>query len=200
MDKLEAARRQLGTALQLYLDQRDPVSVHCLVCGGCELADSLAAERGQKPMRLFSLAQQTKMDEAAFYRLRNRFWNAFKHYKTLSGQVRQDDELLGSFTDAENRERLFLGWFDYASAGGALPIAAQVYNTWFMALDRSRFRSDEALSFLTELDKVFPGLAELPPDRQHQRLRREVEKARRDRELVNDTLTDRRPLILGPLA
>lgn len=199
MDKLEAARRQLGTALQLYLDQRDPVSVHCLVCGGCALADGLASARGGKPLRLFSIAQQPEMDDRSFFKLRNRFWNAFKHHATHSDEVRQDEELMTSFTDAENRDRLFLGWIDYGSAAGTLPIEAQVYNTWFMGLDRSRFGDEVALAFLTKLDKVFPGLSELPPDRQHQRLRREIAKARRDRELMSDPLTDRRPLVLGAL-
>jgi hypothetical protein len=37
--KIASARRQLGTALALYLQDADPVSVHCLAGGGCELID-----------------------------------------------------------------------------------------------------------------------------------------------------------------
>lgn len=32
--KAAVARRQLGTALALFLDDSDPISVHCLACGG----------------------------------------------------------------------------------------------------------------------------------------------------------------------
>jgi len=35
--KIECARRQLGTALNLYLRNLDPGSVHCLANGRCEL-------------------------------------------------------------------------------------------------------------------------------------------------------------------
>ena len=44
--KIECARRQLGTALDLYLRDLDPVSVHCLANGGCELIQFHAAKAG----------------------------------------------------------------------------------------------------------------------------------------------------------
>jgi hypothetical protein len=47
--KREIARRQLGTALDLHLGGRDPVSVHCLACGGCEIAEQLANNAGEAP-------------------------------------------------------------------------------------------------------------------------------------------------------
>jgi len=48
--KIEIARRQLGTALALYLQDQDPVSVHCLAGGGCELIEYYAKEAGAKPL------------------------------------------------------------------------------------------------------------------------------------------------------
>ena len=200
MTKIEAARRQLGTALQLYLDQRDPVSVHSLACAGCALADGLAAERGLTPFRVLSLAQQPGMKDRDYFEIRNRIWNALKHHKARDGGARDDGELLSTLTDGDNRDRLFVGWLDYGSAAGKLPIEAQVFNTWFLALDRSRFQQTEARAFLADLDQIFPGLAELPPDRQHQRLRRAVAAYRRDKALRADAQTDLRPLVLGPLA
>jgi hypothetical protein len=35
LDKLEVVRRQLGTALALFLNDHDPVSVHVLASGAC---------------------------------------------------------------------------------------------------------------------------------------------------------------------
>jgi hypothetical protein len=34
LDKTQVARRHLGTALALFLDDRDPVPVHTLACAG----------------------------------------------------------------------------------------------------------------------------------------------------------------------
>ena len=42
MNKADVARCQLGTALHLFLQDVDPVSVHCLACGGGEIAGWLA--------------------------------------------------------------------------------------------------------------------------------------------------------------
>jgi hypothetical protein len=36
-EKTQIARRQLGTALALFLENYDPVSVHTLTCAGCEI-------------------------------------------------------------------------------------------------------------------------------------------------------------------
>jgi hypothetical protein len=47
--KIESARRQLGTALALYLSDHDPVSVHCLAGGGCEVIEFYAKKAGSEP-------------------------------------------------------------------------------------------------------------------------------------------------------
>jgi len=49
--KVESARRQLGTALHLYLRNLDPVSVHCLANGGCEVIEFYAEKAGGQPSR-----------------------------------------------------------------------------------------------------------------------------------------------------
>jgi hypothetical protein len=48
-NKIEAARRQLGTALALYLKDQGPVSVHCLAGGGCELIEYYAQKGSGEP-------------------------------------------------------------------------------------------------------------------------------------------------------
>ena len=60
--KIECARRQLGTALHLYLRDLDPVSVHCLANGGCELIEFYAKKAGAKPFVLHILETQPKLD------------------------------------------------------------------------------------------------------------------------------------------
>ena len=48
LDKTQVARRHLGTALVLFLDDLDPVSVHSLACAGCEVAEHLTRKAGAK--------------------------------------------------------------------------------------------------------------------------------------------------------
>jgi hypothetical protein len=40
MDKAEVARRQLGTALDLFLQRQDHVAIHSLAMAGSEVAES----------------------------------------------------------------------------------------------------------------------------------------------------------------
>ena len=114
--KVELARRQLGTALSLYLDGHDPVSVQCLVCGGCELAEHLAIKSGGPPFWKLPLASYPSMTVRDFTELRNKFWNAFKYSSKRNGEERDDSELLSTFSDMDNVVRLFIGWTDYGTA------------------------------------------------------------------------------------
>jgi hypothetical protein len=49
LDKTQVARRHLGTALALFLDDLDPVSVHTLACAGCEVVEHLTRKAGVEP-------------------------------------------------------------------------------------------------------------------------------------------------------
>lgn len=197
MTKLEIARRQLGTALFLHLEGRDPVSVHCLACGGCEIAEQLAIDAGGTVFRDFTLKSYPSMSKGDHKDLRNRFWNAFKHATKRNGEARKDDELLVQFSASENNVRLFTGWFDYSMIARSLPIEAQVFNTWFLALDLTKFAADVDPGFVAAIESEFPGLADLPTDRQQQRLRRAIKKWRFNRVLLASASTDRRPLMLS---
>jgi len=98
--KIECARRQLGTALDLYLRDRDPVSVHCLANGGCELIEVYAKKAGAKPFVSHILETQPDLDIKALKTVQRKYWNAFKHaLERHGGDERDDDELLSSFTD-----------------------------------------------------------------------------------------------------
>jgi hypothetical protein len=92
---------------------------------------------------------------------------------------------------------LFIGWTDYSLEAKSLPIEAQVFNAWFLALNPPKIALDGDQGLVAELEREFPGLAVLPPARQRQRLRRSIQKWKRDRGLLASELTDRRPLILS---
>ena len=76
LTKAQVARRQLGTALQLSLDDLDPVCVHALGCAGGEIAEHLTRKRGKRPFSTHALARFPDLDAKKIRRLRNQFWNA----------------------------------------------------------------------------------------------------------------------------
>jgi len=50
--KLDAARRQLETAVLLYFNDKDPVSIHTLVCAAHEVIGELNKQAGGTPLML----------------------------------------------------------------------------------------------------------------------------------------------------
>ena len=62
LTKLEVARRQLGTAFDLFIRDRDPVSVHSLACGAGEILDILAEQTGTEPFSTDILAARSDLD------------------------------------------------------------------------------------------------------------------------------------------
>jgi len=56
LDRVQVARRQLGTALELFIDDLDPVSVHTLACAGGEVAEHLTRKSGAEPFTSHVLA------------------------------------------------------------------------------------------------------------------------------------------------
>ena len=195
--KVEVARRQLGTALALYLDDQDPVSVHCLACGGGEIADFLAQEVGGVAFAQHALNVHVGMEPRELKALRNKYWNAMKHATTHDGKARSDEELLGSFDDGHNDHVLFIGWFDYAVAVRRLPIEAQVFQAWYFAIYPEKLADDFSADPVV---RMFPGVREMTRSRRKQLLRRKVVWARRQKDVMGHPLTDRRKLIMGPSA
>lgn len=86
--KIEIARRQLGTALALYLQDQDPVSVHCLAGGGCELIEYFAEKTGAKPLTSHLKNVNPGIDIKEIRRLQRQYWYAFKHATYQNGKER----------------------------------------------------------------------------------------------------------------
>lgn len=193
MDKLEIARRQLGTALALFLEDGDPVSVHCLACGGGEIAETLTEKAGREPFSAHALGVVPDLTRDSLRRTRNRYWNAFKHALTHAGMERRDEEIIAQFTDEKNDHVLFVGWYDLALAAGNMPIEAQAFQAWYFARFPEKL-ADECDPAIYEA--LFPGLDSLARTDQKARLRWAIAGARLDDNVMNDSKTDPNPLIL----
>lgn len=191
--KLDAARRQLGTALSLFIDDLDPVSVHCLACGGGELAEHMVKRSGGSAFVDHAMEVDPELDERSVARLRNKYWNAFKHAKTRSGLERADDVLLEGFSDEQNDHSLLVGWLDLGEAMGCMPIEAQVFQVWYFALYPEKLAPEFNPEAILGL---FPDLKTRDRGSRKRELRRVIDVWRKNAEVMNDSKTDGRPLIL----
>jgi hypothetical protein len=89
VSKLDAARRQLETAIQLYASDGDPVSIHTLCCAAYNVVHA-ANKKRNKPTGLdpkmmlkdFDQFLARKRDKQLFHDAMNESANFFKHAST----------------------------------------------------------------------------------------------------------------------
>src|ERR1700677_1015902 len=113
LTKLDVARHQLGTAMELFIRDRDPVSVQCLACGGAEMIEAVAQMEKVEMFSTHILRTMPELDIAAVRNRQRLYWNAFKHMTPRQGAVRDDTATLAAFDDRANDAALFVGWWDY---------------------------------------------------------------------------------------
>jgi hypothetical protein len=76
--KTEAARRQLETAVLLYFNDKDPVSIHTLTWAAHEIISRLNQKRGGAPLMLDGRMVKEEFKEEMRKRMRDAY-NFFKH-------------------------------------------------------------------------------------------------------------------------
>ncbi len=135
-----------------------------------------------------ALATFPTLDIPKLKRIRNQYWNAFKHATTRDGLDRADEELVERFND----HVLFVGWYDYVLATARMPPEAQVFQAWYFALYPNKLNPQVDSA---EFQSVFPNLASLSRSDQKKALREVIAKYRDDEEIMNHPQTDARPLV-----
>jgi hypothetical protein len=192
--KIECARQQLGTALDIYLRDLDPVSVHCLVNGGCELIEFYARKAGGVPFTSHILKDRPDLNIAALRKIQRQYWTAFKHaVHRHSQQERNDDDLLSQFTDEQNDAALLIGWYDYAQATNMMPVEAQVHQIWYIELHPDKLDPKHPSK---SYEMQFPNLRAKSRSEQKRMLNEVIERMRADEAIMSDPKTDERPLML----
>ncbi|MGO7805265.1 hypothetical protein ACC694_23240 [Rhizobium ruizarguesonis] len=190
--KIQIARAQLGTALDLFIRDRDPYSVHSLACGGSEIVEGLAKEADLPSISTHIPQTIPDIDQRKLKRLRNQHWNAFKHFYEQDGKtVRDDEALMADFADEANDAVLFGGWLDYLLVTKRLPVEAQVFQVWWYATNPKSMNPDVDPS---PWQSLFPKIDTQSREEQKRRLRRAVERWRNSKGILRDPRTELEPL------
>jgi hypothetical protein len=189
----EIVRRQLGVATQLFIDNLDPVSVHCLVSSAAENASLLARTAINSTFNDHILATFPERRLKDIQKLRNQFWTPIKHSKDKFGLPFEFPDALDGFGDQTNDHALFIVWHDYSNAGFALPLEAQAFQVWYYGLYPDKFHKDDPAVVSRN---IFGFLTGLTRNEQKRRLRDVILAHRGDEEILKNPKTDRRPLVL----
>jgi len=146
VSKLDAARRQIDTAITLFFHERDPVSIHTLTAAGYEVLRDLNAKRGGSPM----LVKEKLVDwvpeehKAKVQKKLNEAENFFKH-------ADRDPEKLLRFNPEASEFMLWDCCLKYHQLTGEVTPHMWAYRFWFSVKNPDFLRvPSETLALLGE--------------------------------------------------
>lgn len=163
--KLEVANRQLCSAIRIFFDNGDAVSVHTLACAAREIYEKHCLKADRPRMFDFVKDGNPAYQDKELWNLLNAARNFFKHPgESLSETI--------EFDDAMNDFALLTACTDCATlCAPRQPPEVQAFSLWYLAVelpDNQAFEEatsgDAATSraLQTQIDEAYPGLRTAP--------------------------------------
>ncbi len=157
--KLEAANRQLATAIRLFFENEDPVVVHTLACAAREIYEKHCLKKGLR--RTFDYVKESNPTHAEkdLWNVLNGLRNFFKHPgESLDETV--------EFSDTYNDFMLLSACHDCGMLIGPEnnPLPMQAFGTWFLTTQlpftegANQEEMESSARISAALDVSFPGM------------------------------------------
>jgi len=184
--KIDAARRQLITAIRLFFDHGDLVSVYSLASNAWEIIDVLCTSSGVE-----SFSKQTREHLSAGYTLKYYINEPCRNFFKHAERDPNPDSSV-ELCEANVAAILFLAVEDYIRFRQGGPIEAQVFQLWYVAVFPEKVTVDDpmAQSILDKAKLAFPGIATLASTDRVELGRRVLEAERADAALAANPKTE----------
>lgn len=128
ISKLDAAKRQLETAIRLYFHDGDPVSIHTLVQAGYNVIRDYNKKIGGEPMLM-----KEKMLEFVKAEMRDEFRKAMQEAENFFKHAERDHDAVLNFRPRQSEIFLWEACTKYWELAGEQPPLLALYRGWFMA-------------------------------------------------------------------
>jgi hypothetical protein len=156
LTKKDVARRQLATAIRLFFDECDSVSVYSLAANAWEVIDALCDQNS-----ILSISRETREHIPSDRDLKRDYINSpyrnfFKHAD------RDPDAILPSFDESSVDSVIFLAVEDYLRLFKKSPVEFQVFQLWYLAINIEKLSSDTFKEILDSVESTFPNIRNLP--------------------------------------
>lgn len=185
LTKVDVARRQLSTAIELFFAGRDAVSVYSLATNAWEVIDVLCTKAG---IDSFSIQVRENVPEGKDLKrnfINSPYRNFFKHADSDS------EKTLAPLPYSQVEGVLFLAVEDYIRLNGRSPVQLQVFQLWYLAKHPDKVDAAVADDLIERVTSCFPGLSSLSHDAQLALGAQVLARAAGDNELANDPRTER---------
>lgn len=139
--QIEAAKRQLATAIALYFEDRDPVSVHTLVMAAGEIIDRLCASAGRASWRSDLLARAEAVGR------RKEISDALNGPRNFFKHGSDSTNILTDFSDERNLVAIIVA-ADGLRLLGELTVETKTFGAWLAVVDPDLLQTapvDEAI-------------------------------------------------------
>ncbi len=151
--KLEAAVRQLDTAIQLFFEDRDPVAVCTLAAAaGRVFSDLVEHHLPNQSWRSTIVTALPHISRREIYFTMDRTPNFLKH-------ADQDPDAIESFNECENEHRLFIACDEWVVLGCNPSIEMQVLQIWYVAANLARFKEKDDPALVADAHRYLPNLS-----------------------------------------
>jgi hypothetical protein len=180
LGKTDIARRQLVTAIQLFFDDSDPVSVYTLATNAWEVIDVLCNSNDTDSISNQSRSHIPNGKDLKRDYINSPYRNFFKH-------ADQDaNDKLDGFDGQKCDNVIFLAAEDYMRFNKKSPFEFQVFQLWYLALFPEKVADNALAKILDSIEVHFPKLRELARVEQKRMGKEALLKARGDAGLRSD--------------
>ena len=131
---LVVARSQLLTAIDIFFNDRDPVSVHVLASNAREMLESLCRLAAGEPIAELFLRDHPNKPKKDVYATLNLYRNCFNRVGKTWEERKSEQAILNQFDDGKNEYLLYVCVENYVRLRGSSPFPMQVFHAWFYAL------------------------------------------------------------------
>jgi hypothetical protein len=123
--KLDAAKRQLEKAMQLYFANDDPVSIHTLTAAAYNILRDVSKQKGVEPMLIKGLLLDLVTPEH-----RGTFWDKVVEAENFFKHADRDAEASLEFNPDTTELMMFDAGIQYQKLAEELPPLFLVYRMW----------------------------------------------------------------------
>lgn len=146
--KLDAARRQIETAVKLWFSEGDPVSIHTLTAAAHQVCNALLKEQGEEASMVFRFDLLSPADQAGYKKFVLAPENFFKHAQRDADPA-ATIELIPRITELYLVDAIYLfhklNGYSITSMMKAFSVYFEIFNPQF-ATDDSPIRLPELVT------------------------------------------------------
>ena len=184
VSKVDAASRQLVTAIRLFVEDKDSISVYTLAHAAREVFEALCKHEGKETFRQHVLKATKNQDQKRLHKLIIGHRDFFKH------ATRDPYSLIHDFSDELNEHILLFALEDCARVTGKMPIEAQVFQMWYFAIHPEKLSDEARFYWAPKTEVVFPDINEKTRYEKKKLLKQVLEKNLKNESLIKDPKTD----------